>query len=157
MITCFIVSENGLLFNLRILYCLTALVKYNQEVNGKYASSSITTDSWIGKGGLNHSGVNINLIIGRQSCRSEIYINTGSKDENKRIFDFLYKYKDKIEEKMNTLSWERLDDKIVCRICVRKNLSFLSEEDQQDIFDFFLKSTDQFLDIFAPLMKQYRK
>lgn len=132
-------------------------IEYNQEVNGKYASSSITTDSWIGKGGLNHSGVNINLIIGRQSCRSEIYINTGSKDENKRIFDFLYKYKDKIEEKMNTLSWERLDDKIVCRICVRKNLSFLSEEDQQDIFDFFLKSTDQFLDIFAPLMKQYRK
>ena len=36
MITCFIVSENGLLFNLRILYCFTAFVKYNQEVNKKY-------------------------------------------------------------------------------------------------------------------------
>lgn len=132
-------------------------IEYNESVNGKYASSSGTTDFWLGKGGLNLSGVNVNIIISNQACRAEIYINTGSKEENKKIFDFLYKHKDKVEAKMGTLSWERLDDKVSCRICKRENLSFRLEEDQQKIFDFFLKSSDEFLENFAPLTKLYKK
>lgn len=132
-------------------------IEYNEEINGKYASSNATTESWLGKGGLNLSGVNVNLVIGRQACRAEIYINTGSKVENKKIYDFLYNYKDQIEGNLGELCWERLDDKIVCRISKRKDLSFLSEEDQTKIFEFFVKYTDLFLDNFAPLTKQYKK
>ena len=132
-------------------------IEYNEQINGKYATSTVTTDSWLGKGGFNLSGVNINLVIGRQACRTEIYINTGSKEENKKIFDFLYGYKGKLENIIGALDWQRLDDKVVCRISKRENLSFLSEEDQLKIFQSFIKYTDLFLDNFAPLTKKYKK
>ena len=132
-------------------------IEYNEQVNGKYATSSVTTESWLGKGGLNLGGVGINLVIGRQACRTEIYINTGTREENKKIFDYLYKYKDQLEKNLGELSWERLDDKVVCRISKRKDFSFLSEEDQPLMFDFFVKYTDLFLDNFAPLTKKYKK
>ena len=132
-------------------------IEYNEQINGKYATSSVTTESWLSKGGLNLSGVYFNLIIGRQACRAEIYINTGNKDENKKIFDYFYRYKDQLELTIGELSWERLDDKVVCRISKRKDLSFLSEEDQPLMFDFFVKYTDLFLDNFAPLTKKYKE
>ena len=132
-------------------------IEYNEQVNGKYATSSVTTESWLGKGGLNLGGVSVNLVIGRQACRAEIYINTGTREENKKIFDYLYSYKNQLELKLGELTWERLDDKVVCRISKRKGLSFLSEEDQPIMFDFFVKYTDLFLDNFAPLTKKYKK
>ncbi len=132
-------------------------IEYNEKVNGKYATSSVTTDSWLGKGGLNLTGVNINLVIGRQACRAEIYINTSSKDDNKKIYDFIYHYKNQLESSLGELCWERLDEKIVCRISKRKDLSFLSEEDQPKIFEFFVKYSDLFLDNFAPLIALYKK
>ena len=132
-------------------------IEYNEQINGKYATSSVTTDSWLGKGGLNLSGVTINLVIGRQACRAEVYFNTGTKDENKKIYDFIYNYKEQLESKIGELSWERLDDRIVSRICKRKDLSFLSEEDQPKIFDFFMKYSDLFLEHFAPLTALYKK
>lgn len=132
-------------------------IEYNEQVNGKYATSSVTTESWLSKGGFNLGGVYFNLIIGRQACRAEIYINTGNKEENKKIFDYLYKHKDQLEKNLGELSWERLDDKVVCRISKRKDFSFLSEEDQPLMFDFFVKYTDLFLDNFAPLTKKYKK
>ena len=132
-------------------------IDYNEKVNGKFATSNVTTGSWMGKGGLNLTGVAFNLIIGRQACRVEIYIKTGSKDENKRIYDFFYHHKDQLESKIGELCWERLDDKNSCRISKRNDLSFLSEEDQPKIFDFFLKYTDLFLDNFAPLTALYKE
>ena len=132
-------------------------IEYNEQVNGKYATSSVTTESWLSKGGFYLGGVYFNLIIGRQACRAEIYINTGNKEENKKIFDYLYKHKDQLEKNLGELSWERLDDKVVCRISKRKDFSFLSEEDQPLMFDFFVKYTDLFLDNFAPLTKKYKK
>ncbi len=132
-------------------------IDYNEQNNGKYATSNVTTDNWLGKGGLNMTGVGVNVVISRQECRTEIYINTGSKTENKKIFDFVFKYKDKLEEKMGPLSWERLDDIVICRICKRKGLSFLLEDEQTEIFKFFTEYTDMFIDNFAPLIKLYKK
>jgi len=132
-------------------------IEYNEKVNGKYAASSVTTDSWLTKGGLNLTGVNLNLVIGRKGCRVEIYIKTGSKDENKKIYDFFYHYKDQLESKMGELSWERLDDGIGSRITKREDYSFLSEEDQPKIFKFFMDYSELFLDNFAPLTALYKE
>ena len=47
----------------------------------------------------------------------ELYIDTGNKEENKRIFDALFLKKQKIEDSFKEeLSWERLDEKRSCRV-----------------------------------------
>ncbi len=72
--------------------------------------------SWIASGsGL--GGVSYNAVVSKAYGRAELYIDRGEKDENKRIFDFLYARKEEIEELMRTaLEWQRLDEKRACRI-----------------------------------------
>ena len=131
-------------------------IKYNQKHNGPYALSKGTPYKWLCKSCLGINGVNINVVIGNKSCRSEIYINTGNKDENKRIFDFYYSYRKKIEKFIKDLTWERLDDKNTCRIKIEKPLSFRNSDDCEKIFNFFVTSTEQYLKVFAPYSSKYK-
>ena len=41
-------------------------IEYNEKEKGKYATSSVTTDNWLGKGGLNMTGVSVNIVVARQ-------------------------------------------------------------------------------------------
>lgn len=51
--------------------------------------------------------------------RIELYIDTGTQDENKRIFDVLHQQRASIEEAFGEpLSWERMDGKRASRIAV---------------------------------------
>ena len=73
-------------------------------------------DDWIPVA-LGMSGVNINLVVTQKYARTEVYINRGNWELNKEAFDFLFKYKEEIEQKFGgKLIWERKDDKIVSRI-----------------------------------------
>ena len=63
------------------------------------------------------SGMSLNLVVSGKHAQSDISINRGSKEENKKLFDFLYNMKDKIETAFgNELVWGRMDDKVTCRI-----------------------------------------
>lgn len=54
------------------------------------------------------------MVIGRYAPRVEIYF---SKDENKKIFDTMLNYKDKLESNFHgEITWERLDGKKASRI-----------------------------------------
>jgi len=132
-------------------------IAYNQEVNGDYATSAGTPDSWLGKGGLGITGVSINIVIGKEKCRSEIYVNTGDKSLNKKIFDFYYTNKNEIESELGEMVWERIDDKVTCRISQTKQLSYCNEEDRQDIFDFFVTKTSEYIKIFSKYAKHFKK
>jgi hypothetical protein len=71
---------------------------------------------WIGAG-AGISGVAYNLVTLNKNCRTELYIDRGDREENKFIFDELYKIKEEIEHDFGgPLVWERLDDKRACRI-----------------------------------------
>ncbi len=55
--------------------------------------------------------------FGRNSYRVELYIDTGNKENNKKIFDELFASKTEIEKAFSKpLGWERLDEKRACRI-----------------------------------------
>lgn len=132
-------------------------IAYNQQVNGDYASSAGSTEDWIGKGGIGISGVNVNVVIAKDFCRTEIYINTGSKESNKRIFDFFYQHKDEIEKTTGHLSWERRDDIVTSRISITGKYGYLNDENVKDINDFFLTNTSHFVKAFSKCAKVYKQ
>ncbi len=87
-----------------------------KELPGLTNSKKVGYDSWksfpSGVSGLIYS------VAFRSSNRfsCELYLDTGNKDKNKELFDHLFEKKDEIENKLGTLSWERLDDRRACRI-----------------------------------------
>ena len=132
-------------------------VEYNKLQNGPYAASTPNSDMWMGKGGVGIGGASVNIIIGRVACRTEIYVNTGVREMNKRIYDFFYSHKDTIETELGAMKWERLDDKVTCRISQSKNLSYLQEEQWQEMFDLFISTTEKFIATFSKLAIGFKK
>ena len=77
-------------------------------------------------------GYNISFATGNR-IRVELYFGSGKRDFNKNVFDFLMEDKEEIEKILGyELSWERLDDKMACRICIYKDGSIDSEEKEVD-------------------------
>jgi len=77
-------------------------------------------------------GLALNYVGIQDYCNVELYIDRGEQGESKRIFDTLAARKDEINKTFKeSLSWERLDDKRVCRIkYVLPMGSFLSSESE---------------------------
>jgi hypothetical protein len=88
---------------------------------------------------------------------TEIYVNAGARETNKRIYDFFYSHKDTIETELGAMKWERLDDKVTCRISQSKNLSYLQEEQWQEMFDLFISTTEKFIATFSKLAIGFKK
>lgn len=132
-------------------------VEYNKQHNGPYAGSSAVSDNWMGKGGVGIGGAQVNIVISKVACRTEIYINSGAQETNKRIFDFFYGHKEEIEAALGELKWERLDDKVTCRISQWQDFSYLQEETRTEQFDFFITTTEKFITTFSKVSKGYKK
>ncbi len=75
--------------------------------------------------------MSVNCVVSKSYARTEVYINRGSYDENKQVFDYFDERSEKIEEDFgNPLQWERMDDKKTSRIKFEKTgLSLYNKED----------------------------
>lgn len=90
--------------------------KINESDCTLFKNISPTIYNWIGAGS-GVRGVGFNIAISKKYVRSELYIDRGDYNENKRIFDNLYSQKDSIEGVIGEkLVWERLDDRRASRI-----------------------------------------
>jgi len=119
------------------------------------ANISPSKDAWIGTA-MGMGGVGLNLVVTRDYARSEIYINRGDKEENKRVFDLLYAQKDKIEQDFGgPLVWERMDDKVTCRIKYQLDgVSVFEESDYPKMIDFLIDGMDRMRKAFVgPIQK----
>ena len=105
-------------------------INYSNHITNLFSNNSPSKENWIGKG-IGMSGVNINLVVSNTYSRCELYINRGNREENKEVFDYLYKSKEKIESEFGgELIWERLDDKVVSRIKAQLDgVSYFEEND----------------------------
>ena len=79
---------------------------------------SPSKDSWLAAGAGVRSGVALHYSIWiEKESGVELYIDTGDKDENKKIFDGLRAKQQSIEQEFGaSLSWERMDDKRASRL-----------------------------------------
>lgn len=114
-------------------------INASNQVNNLFSNISPSKDNWIGKG-IGMSGVNLNFVVTSNYCRGEIFINRGNKEENKEIFDYLFKMKDKIElEFGGNFEWERMDDNITSRIKYQLDgVSYFEEDDWKKMNDFLI-------------------
>jgi hypothetical protein len=116
------------------------LLKFNQKTQ-LFQNISPSKDNWIGtSSGL--SGVSLNCVISKNYARVEIYINRGSTEENKRVFDELYSRKNEIEQKFGQpLTWERLSEKVTARIKFELgNVNYFEKEKWPTMIDFLVKN-----------------
>ena len=63
---------------------------------------------------------------------------------NKKVFDYAYAHKDELQQQVSVpLIWERLDDKVTCRIKVEKEIRPFEVEDRTPIFAFLAQFADE--------------
>lgn len=123
-------------------------IEYNKQHQGLFAGSTAVTDNWISKSVSSIRGGTINVIINKDNCRAELYLNTGEQTTNKAIFDKLFSIKDEIDAQLPGMEWQRMDDKVTCRVRLDKQYSYLIDEDRTKIFEFFLTIGQKMMNIF---------
>ena len=79
----------------------------------------------------------------RKEIRTELYIDTGDKSNNKLIFDKLSQQKDRIEREFgDMLNWQKLPDKNASRIRYTiKKLDWRDEKNWEEIHELLIKNT----------------
>ena len=83
----------------------TQFIDEMNKVNTLCQNVSPTISSWIPVA-LGKSGVSMSLVVTKNYARTEIFINRGDSEENKKIFDYFYNQKEEIEREFgNTLTW----------------------------------------------------
>ncbi len=90
------------------------------KIKGKatiFQNSSPSKDHWISSGGTGISGLSYNFIITKSYVSVELAISKSDTLANKQVFDELKKFETEITNDFgNTLSWERLNNKKMCRV-----------------------------------------
>lgn len=134
-------------------------IEYNKKVGGPYSSSNGTPDAWLGKS-IGISGMSCNVIINNANTATELYINFGDKAMNKEAFDFLKQSQSEIDQALSSykLDWQRMDDRVTCRIRVTQNdLSYTNEDQKDEIFRFLTDSAKAFISVFSKYAQKYKK
>ena len=103
-------------------------------------------------------GVHMCAVIGYNLARIEIYFNSGDKEINKKVYDFLYVHKEEIEaEYGRPLIWQRLTDKVTCRIKDEREYLCFDMEDKTEIFAFLKDASDKMSVIFHNYILEYKE
>jgi hypothetical protein len=94
--------------------------------------------------------VNLNLVVTKKHCRAEIYFSAGNKTENKKYFDYLFNMKLEIESEFGEpLQWERLDEKITCRIRAQLDeVNVFEKEDWPQMIDYLINTSEKMEAVF---------
>lgn len=136
----------------------SAFLNQSNDRNNLFSNISPAKDNWLGIG-IGMSGVNLNMVASRTYGRAEIYMNRGSKDENKRCFDFFADQKEKIESEFGgSLIWERMDENVSCRIKSQLDgVSMYDKDDWQKMIEYMVDVAERMEKAFRGPVRQLNK
>lgn len=111
-------------------------------------------DHWLSAG----SGLRacpFSMIFGVKEVRVEFYMSRSSGEENKFIYDHLFKQKSEIEANFGgVLEWQRLDDKKACRIHFSQPVDGYNKENWPQMVAWLVTHVGQLAAAFnAPIIK----
>ncbi|MCX7049755.1 MAG: DUF4268 domain-containing protein, partial [Candidatus Sumerlaeota bacterium] len=99
----------------------------------------------------------VSFASGRR-VRSEVYIDRGDQEENKRVFDDLQASKKAIEKELKShLQWERLDDKRACRIALYRDGSIDDSSSLDSIHSWAITQMLSFRKVFFHRLKKHKE
>jgi len=100
------------------------------------------------------SSISLSFTLKRQ-FRMELYIDTGNKEENKKIFDKLYNNQNEIENLIGQeISWERLDNRRASRIAIYTSGHIMADQvDLQNLILWIRNLIVPFYNSLSPLIK----
>lgn len=133
-------------------------INYNKQHGGIFSNSTGSLDQWLNKS-LGVSGISISVTINKRNTRVEVYINTGEREYNKEVYDYLSSHQNEIEQGLRNypLKWLRKDDKDCCSISTSKDLSYINPNDKDDIFSYLTEVSKEFYKTFSPWVNKYKK
>jgi len=127
----------------------------SNQRNNLFSNNSPLKEGWLGKG-IGMSGLGLYPSISGNYCRCGIEINTGNKETNKEIFDYLFSQKEKIESiAEKELIWERMDDNKTSRIKLElSGVSYFEEKDWDKMNEFLIDASVRFDKAFREPIKK---
>lgn len=140
------------------LHFWEAMLSYfrDQDFN-LYQNINPTKDHWLNAGsGL--SGCVFSVIFSKTEARTDLYLSRASKEESKKLFDFLHSQKHEIENVFgNALLWERLNDKKACRIRFAKSFDGYNKENWPEMISWVHINMSALETAIKPILKKYKQ
>lgn len=123
----------------------TQLLQEMNEKSDLFKNISPSKDNWIGCGS-GYSGLAYNFVITSNYARIELWINKGAQEDNKEIFNSIYKFKGEIESSFgDQLDWKRRDDGKGSRIAYwLRDVNVFNEEDWPEMINFLTSNMVKF-------------
>lgn len=133
-------------------------IQYSKDNDGVFANNSPVGDNWMGKSIKVPYGIHMCAVIGYNFARIEIYFNSGNKETNKEMFDYLYSRREEIENEYGQpLIWQRLTDKVTCRVKDEQEFQCFDLDDKTEVFSFLKEASDKMSVIFHNYILDYNK
>ncbi len=87
----------------------------------------------------------------RKRLRIELYLDSGNKDENKQLFEYLFSRKNEVEQIVGEpMEWERLDNRQACRIALYSRAQILKDADSPTLLEWAAKKATSLYRAFDP-------
>ncbi len=152
--------EEGSRFEARKQYWEYALpymrAVFNNE--GTYSNVNPTTSNWV-DGFIGFGGIHLCCVSNGDGARAELYIGKSQKEENKKVFDFLFAHKDQIEAQTGkNIIWNRADENKASKIYLALDgVNVFEEATWIKMSKFHCESIKTLHDAFMPLLEEYYK
>jgi hypothetical protein len=117
-------------------------IKGNSNI---YQNSNPTRDYTLYAGGTGITYVSYNAVIGSSSSNVSLNFGRGSTEENKLLFDTMYKHKEAVETRFGEpLVWERNDDLKKSAVSFYKQgQSYFNVEEWPEIINFLIENINR--------------
>lgn len=137
-------------------YAIPIIREANAD-NESFRNVTRSKSSWV-SGAIGINRFYISCYFYMNSAKVSIRLNKSDKEENKTAFDYLYRYKDKVENNLGLkLSWNRSDDKKVSTIDVAiENINTRDKSNWKKIAKFHAEMSDAFYKEFVPRLRDFK-